>query len=243
MTLFSEKMLICNRWISALMSNLIKKSWKVSNVHCSGLHASHNGPEHWNLFKNCFNINECMTGFVTNVGKGLEYSISHKKLYSFACEFHHLWTKFRGLAHCASCNCNLPKYYLAGIIQLEIIEYRKDRRKICEVRKLRVFYCRLNLFYYIKTKVYSFKVVVIFNTNQNKVSWCYIENYHNFERNEDRETVFLKWTNFSCSLQNAFHLVYWLCRKMSWRKRKEFCKNNRDNVRSSLIEQVTNFLP
>ena len=166
-----------------------------------------------------------MTGFVTNVGKGLEYSISHKKLYSFACEFHHLWTKFRGLAHCASCNCNLPKYYLAGIIQLEIIEYRKDRRKICEARKLTTMYC-VRLFYF-----------------QYKISWCYSENYHNFERNEDRETVFLKWTNFSCSLQNAFHLVYWLCRKMSWRKRKEFCKNNRDNFRSSLIEQVTNFLP
>ena len=30
MTLFSEKMLISNRWISGLMSNLIKKSWKVS---------------------------------------------------------------------------------------------------------------------------------------------------------------------------------------------------------------------
>ena len=28
--------------------------------------------------------------------------------------------------------------------------------------------------------------------NQNKVSWCYIENDHNFERNDDRATVFLK---------------------------------------------------
>ena len=116
-----------------------------AHVHCSGLHASHNGPEHWNLFKNCFNINECMTGFVTIVGKGLEYSISHKKLYSFPCEFHHLWTKFRGLAHCASCKCNLPKYYLAGIKQLEIKEYRKDRRKICEARKPTTYYVLFNI--------------------------------------------------------------------------------------------------
>ena len=131
--------------------------FQVSRFHTwSGLHTSHIGPEHWNLFKNCFNINECMTGFVTIVGKGLEYSISHKKLYSFPCEFHHLWTKFRGLAHCASCNCNLPKYYLAGIKQLEIKEYRKDRRKICEARKPTTMYCVL-LFYF-----------------QYKVSWCYI---------------------------------------------------------------------
>ena len=33
MILFSEKMLISNRWISGLMSNLIKKSWKVSSPH------------------------------------------------------------------------------------------------------------------------------------------------------------------------------------------------------------------
>ena len=33
--------------------------------------------------------------------------------------------------------------------------------------------------------------------NQNKVSWCCIENDNDFERNEDRATVFLKWTDFS----------------------------------------------
>ena len=32
MSLFSEKMLIFNRCISGLMSNLIKKSWTVSNI-------------------------------------------------------------------------------------------------------------------------------------------------------------------------------------------------------------------
>ena len=31
--------------------------------------------------------------------------------------------------------------------------------------------------------------------NQNKVSWCIIENDPNFERNEDRATVFIKWTD------------------------------------------------
>ena len=27
--------------------------------------------------------------------------------------------------------------------------------------------------------------------------WCYIENDNDFERNENRATVFLKWTDFS----------------------------------------------
>ena len=36
MILFSEKMLISNRWISGLMSNLIKKSWKVSTSNALG---------------------------------------------------------------------------------------------------------------------------------------------------------------------------------------------------------------
>ena len=35
------------------------------------------------------------------------------------------------------------------------------------------------------------------------VSWCCIENYHNFERNEDRATVFLKWTDFSNFLEDG----------------------------------------
>ena len=29
------------------------------------------------------------------------------------------------------------------------------------------------------------------------VSWCCIENYHNFERNDDCATVFLKWKDFN----------------------------------------------
>ena len=33
MTLFSEKNLISNRYISGLMPNLIKKSWTVSSLH------------------------------------------------------------------------------------------------------------------------------------------------------------------------------------------------------------------
>ena len=35
MTLFSEKVLISNRCISGLMSNLIKKSWMDSMVECA----------------------------------------------------------------------------------------------------------------------------------------------------------------------------------------------------------------
>ena len=35
MSLFSEKMLIINRCISGSMSNLIEKSWKVSNAEVS----------------------------------------------------------------------------------------------------------------------------------------------------------------------------------------------------------------
>ena len=38
--------------------------------------------------------------------------------------------------------------------------------------------------------------MIIFNWNQNKVSWCIIENDHDFERNEGCVTVFLKWTDF-----------------------------------------------
>ena len=36
MTLFSEKVLISNRYISGLMSNLIKKSWTVSSLYLLG---------------------------------------------------------------------------------------------------------------------------------------------------------------------------------------------------------------
>ena len=43
---------------------------------------------------------------------------------------------------------------------------------------------------YICAILISFKIVVLF------VLIC-IEMYHNFERNENRATVFLKWTNFS----------------------------------------------
>ena len=41
MTLFSEKVLISNRCISGLMSNLIKKSWTDSNVHMHYAGQSH----------------------------------------------------------------------------------------------------------------------------------------------------------------------------------------------------------
>ena len=38
----------------------------------------------------------------------------------------------------------------------------------------------------------SLKIMIIFN----KVSWCIIENDHNFEKTEDRATVFIKWMDF-----------------------------------------------
>ena len=31
---------------------------------------------------------------------------------------------------------------------------------------------------------------------QYNISWCYIDNDHNFERNEDLANVFLKWKDF-----------------------------------------------
>ena len=34
-----------------------------------------------------------------------------------------------------------------------------------------------------------------------------IENYHNFERTEDRETVFLKWTDFRYLLEKIVKSV------------------------------------
>ena len=36
----------------------------------------------------------------------------------------------------------------------------------------------------------TFKIVVIFNTTSTELSFDYIENDHNFERTEDRATVF-----------------------------------------------------
>ena len=50
--------------------------------------------------------------------------------------------------------------------------------------------------------------MIIFNWNQNKVSWCIIENDHNFEQNEDLVTVFLKWMDFNGSLQYYYFLNF-----------------------------------
>ena len=50
-------------------------------------------------------------------------------------------------------------------------------------------------------KLHFFQKCFHVRWNQNKVSWCCIETYHNFERNEDRATVFLKWTNFKKSIK------------------------------------------
>ena len=54
------------------------------------------------------------------------------------------------------------------------------------------------------------KVIISKSRNQNKVSWCIIENDHNFERTEDCATVFL---NFKYLLKN--HLKFYNFRKVS----------------------------
>ena len=46
------------------------------------------------------------------------------------------------------------------------------------------------------------------NWNQNKVSWCIIENDHNFERSEDRATLFLKWTDLNTNIKKIFWKNY-----------------------------------
>ena len=46
--------------------------------------------------------------------------------------------------------------------------------------------------------------------NQNKVSWCYIENDNNFESNEDCTTVFLKWRHFKDRFLQDCYKIYWL---------------------------------
>ena len=47
------------------------------------------------------------------------------------------------------------------------------------------------------------------------VSWCFIENGHSFEWNEDHITVFLKWTDFStytilkeCLIKQWHYILY-----------------------------------
>ena len=46
------------------------------------------------------------------------------------------------------------------------------------------------------SKLQYFSIQHQLSWHQKKVSWSYIEKYHNFKRNEDRATVFLKWTDF-----------------------------------------------
>ena len=55
--------------------------------------------------------------------------------------------------------------------------------------------------------------MIIFNIswNQKKVSWCIIENDHNFERTENRATVSLKWTVFSRFVIEVIQLKIRLC--------------------------------
>ena len=53
------------------------------------------------------------------------------------------------------------------------------------------------------SKLWSFSIQ--HQLNQHIVSWCYIENDYNFERNEDRATVFLKWTDFRRVLSRSWN--------------------------------------
>ena len=46
----------------------------------------------------------------------------------------------------------------------------------------------------VHSKLWWFSIIQL---NQNKVSWCIIENDHIFEWIEDRTTVFLTWTDLS----------------------------------------------
>ena len=59
-----------------------------------------------------------------------------------------------------------------------------------------------------------FKIMIIFKWNQNKVSWCIIENFYSFEQNEDGITEFLKQTVFSYDL----NLLSWNITSMNFHK-------------------------
>ena len=47
------------------------------------------------------------------------------------------------------------------------------------------------------SKLWPFSIQQCISWHQNKVSWCIIENGHSFVWNENRVTVFLKWTDFN----------------------------------------------
>ena len=54
--------------------------------------------------------------------------------------------------------------------------------------------------------------------------WCCIENDHNFERNEDRATVFLKWTDFRNNIKRFFIAYFkhkWQ-RERSWQDKQDW---------------------
>ena len=62
------------------------------------------------------------------------------------------------------------------------------------------------------------KIMII----KNKVSWCIIENDHNFDKTEDHTTVFLKWTDFRA--QNSMYHIILLYIKI-WRRSAKMSLN------------------
>ena len=64
-------------------------------------------------------------------------------------------------------------------------------------------------FYYMVKLLKSlhFKNLVLFNITSAAFVLICIEKYHNFERNEDRAIVFLKWTDFTQKVQLGLSFV------------------------------------
>ena len=49
-----------------------------------------------------------------------------------------------------------------------------------------------------------FKIMIIFNNTSADFVLILVENDHNFEQNEDRATVILKWTDFNINIFSNF---------------------------------------
>ena len=99
--------------------------------------------------------------------------------------------------------------------------------------------------------------MIIFNNtyiswNQNKVGWCIIENDNNFERTEDRATVFLKWMDFWFStLSKHIHYSTWVSKhvlKRNVNKTENWERNSSKSecfvlsIRFDMFSKVTTFM-
>ena len=76
-------------------------------------------------------------------------------------------------------------------------------------------------------------MIIFTNTSEDFVlisaDFKYIENDHNFDRTEDRPTVFLKWTDFSFSIQKC--------------RRSQNCCKNRSLRETRILIEIANFFP